>query len=411
MEKRNLVLLHLESLNNLVYRTNRHLFKNLNRIEKKSLFFEKYFSTATSTLMVLGDLFYGGMEQYEQCEALDYIPTNYMYKSSLFDDLKGEGYNVKIFVFPDGSDRESAEERHIAGFDNKMILIPDYSCLVKEIKKSMEKEPFAVNVCNYISNLALSHLRNTEVEFTGFDNWKNGYIELDKCVGTIFDILEEKGLLDNTTVVLYGDHGDDYWGHGYHKGLTHAIEPYAMLVHTPMFIYDSRITPGINSNVMSTTDMRRVIKALLQNDDVSLMGNYERKYAVARTSYAAQPIRYDSFKKAYSITDGELLLLVSPDGLELYNIEMDPACIYNFLNEFCFDGNIIWYNEEINSNVKFHYRYFASSRQISYLQQKFYFLRANLYVEVEKLYEAAGKTVTDMVQEMEFDKIYYNCKM
>ena len=39
-------------------------------------------------------------------------------------------------------------------------------------------------------------------------------------------ILGRKGLLDNTTVVMFGDHGDDFWTHGF-KGLSliHISEP------------------------------------------------------------------------------------------------------------------------------------------------------------------------------------------
>ena len=68
------------------------LFKELNKVKKEGLFFNHYFSTATSTLMVIGDIMYGGKEQYEVCSSLDFIPTEYFYKESLFDELKNNPY-------------------------------------------------------------------------------------------------------------------------------------------------------------------------------------------------------------------------------------------------------------------------------------------------------------------------------
>ena len=403
--KRNLVMIHLESLNNVIYRMNSDCFPNLTRIEKQSVSFSKYFSTATSTLMVLGDIYYGGMEQYEQCDSLDYIPKEYPYHSSMLDDLKAEGYKVGAYIYPEGSDRDSAEKRHIAGFQNEMLLKRHYEDFLDAIEIIVSEEPFAVSICNYISNMGLNIYRDLECEYTGFENWKRGYQELDKCVGHIFEILERKGVLDTTTVLLYGDHGDDYWGHGLHKGLAHAIEPYAALIHAPMFIYDNRISPGVSDNVISAIDLRdMLVKLLMSNDIVSVWQN-RREYAIARTSYAAQPIRYDSFKKAYSITDGELLLLVSPDGLELYNIEMDPMCTYNFLQQFLYDGNIIRYDTMKKEQCKFHYGIFMNDSQISYLRQKFYYLHKRLRSEVEKLYLCAGSSVEKMDEEMRFDKI------
>ena len=67
--KKNLLLLHLESLNLLNYKMNRDLFPTVSELEKKCKTFENYYSTATSTLMVVGDLLYGGMNLYEGCDS------------------------------------------------------------------------------------------------------------------------------------------------------------------------------------------------------------------------------------------------------------------------------------------------------------------------------------------------------
>lgn len=407
--KQNLVLIHLESLNNILYRMNPSFFPTIRKIEKGSVFFSYFFSTATSTLMVLADIFYGGMEQYEQCTSLDYIPKNYVYSSSLFDDLKNQGYHAGLFIYPDGGDRESAEKRHIAGFQNEMILKKEYDEYLESIKILVEKEPFAIAACNYISNLALNRyvdLSKADMA-SGTEKWRLGYERLDRCVGDIFQLLEEKNVLDNTTVIMYGDHGDDYWGHGMHSGLTHAIEPYGGLIHTPFLIYDRRLSAGERKDLISALDIRKLIEVLLQQKNEVSLKLFDRKLVMARNSYAAQPLRNDSFKKSYSVTDGRWLMLVSNDGLEMYDIEMDSACINNFLNFFFWDGETLQYDIRYHEQNRFHYRDFMNDSQKRFLRQKFYYLRAQLYSQVKVLYEAAGLTEEKMTEEMEFNKIHY----
>ena len=388
---------------------NPSFFPVIRKIEENTIFFPEYFSTATSTLMVLADIFYGGMEQYEQCSSLDHIPQNYIYSSSLFDDLKAQGYHTGLFIYPDGGDRESAEERHIAGFHNEMVLNQDYDEYLASMERLMEQEPFAIAACNYISNLALNRYTNLTRENmnSGTQKWQLGYETLDKCVGDIFHMLEQKNLLDNTTVILYGDHGDDYWGHGLHQGLAHAIEPYNALVHTPFMIFDKRLGSGERKDLVSAADIRRIVEGLLKQGEDAELQVPDRVLAIARNSYAAQSLRNDSFKKSYSITDGKWMMLVSNDGLEMYDIEMDVACMYNYLNSFLWNGAVLLYNENNKEQERFHYRGFMNDAQKRFLRQKFYYLRAQLYSRVKELYEIAGLAETRMVEEMKFNRIRY----
>ncbi len=77
---RNILIIHLESLNRNNFLLNRNLFPFLSSIESVSVSFTKYFSTATSTLMTIGDILYGGMDQYESSTTLDDVPETYLYK-------------------------------------------------------------------------------------------------------------------------------------------------------------------------------------------------------------------------------------------------------------------------------------------------------------------------------------------
>lgn len=286
-----------------------------------------------------------------------------------------------------------------------MILKPEYDDFLGAIDELVTSDPFAVMACNYISNVSINSYSDREDVLDGTDRWRQGYRFLDRCVGDIIALLKRKGQLENTCVILYGDHGDDFWAHGMHGGLTHAVEPLATLIHTPLMILDPDTNKGLDERLLCATDLKGIICAKLGIGEVAEpAGN---TYVTARSSYAAQPVRKETFNKAYAMTDGRFLMLVSANGLEMYDIEMDFQCGFNFLEVFRIDRNLICYNTEKNENLKFHYRDFMNDREITKLRQTAYYFRRKLYEETLRLYQAAGRTERDMNGEMHFDKIHY----
>ena len=402
--KKNLLLIHLESLNYLNYRMNTQLFSNLREIEKHCIVFERYYSTATSTLMVIGDLLYGGMNLYEGCESLNDIPEKYCYATSIFDDLKVQGYTTGIYIYPDGGDRESAEARHLAGFKNKMELVRNYPNYLEAFKQKMKEQPFALMACNYISNLAL----NCHVDISTYDvntnGWEAGFRCMDKHCGDLFSFLQDYKLLDNTVVVLYGDHGDDYWGHGMHKGLTHAIEPNNLLIHTPLFIWDGKSREEAETNLclIQTSDLRQLIVTLLKGDKIEKFPKHQ--YVISRNEYAAQPVRAETFNKAYSVTDGKYMLMVSGKGLEMYDCMMDPSCMNDILRFFKYEDGILKENRN-NKVYGFHFRCYLDSREQRIIRQNFYKMVHVLYQKVLELYIAGGQKEDRMRKEMCFERL------
>lgn len=405
--KKNLLLLHLESLNLLNYKMNPDLFPVVREMEKQCIVFDQYYSTATSTLMVIGDLLYGGMKLYEECASLAAIPKEYCYSSSFFDDLKEQGYHAGIYIYPEGGDRESAEARHIAGFHNRMELIREYPKYVNAFDTKMNHQPFALMACNYISNLSFGSYVDINNYGMDTDYWAAGYRCMDRCCGDLIKLLEDKKLMNDTIVVLYGDHGDDYWGHGTHNGLAHAIEPNNLLIHTPLFIWDGirREDAEHDQRLIQTSDLREIIMALLNGKSIDNLPN--RRYAISRNEYAAQPVREESFNKAYSVTEGRYLLMVSGKGLEMYDIKMDPACQNNVLRFFVYENGILKSNEQNAEIYRFHFSSFWNSREQRILRQKFYELRDILRDSALELYIAGGRSEKDMLDEMKFEKIVY----
>lgn len=405
---KNLLLIHLESLNYINYRLNRSMFPALYELENKGMFFERYYSTATSTLMVIGDLLYGGMEQYEQCKSLDYIPDEYPYAASLFDDLKTEGYYTALYVHPEGGDRISAEKRHIAGFLNEMVLKRDYQEFLQVLDAGMDRTPFALMACNYISNLTYNSYTNYAKYDRDMESWEIGYRRMDSFVHDIMEILQKRNLCESTMVVLYGDHGDDYWTHGFHQGLTHAIEPNELLIHMPLFILDSSIEEAkVSERLISTTDLRKMLYKVIVEGMALETVLPENSTLVSRNEYAAQPMRMQSFNKAYSITDGRYLLMVSGVGLEMYDVWMDCSCHNNLLRYFLLRNDLLVDNSDLAEKLSFHFIKYMNSRTKRILRQKFYMLWDELYKKVLELYEAGHLSEEQMKSEMGFSNINY----
>ena len=63
-----------------------------------------------------------------------------------------------------------------------------------------------------------------------------GVLETDSYLKELFSIFDQLGVLDDSTVIITSDHGDEFGEHG---GLSHDGKMYGELIDVPLFIYDS----------------------------------------------------------------------------------------------------------------------------------------------------------------------------
>ena len=56
----------------------------------------------------------------------------------------------------------------------------------------------------------------------------------DEEFKVFYDLLEKKGWLDNTLIVLVADHGDEHYDH---KGFGHGYTCYDETIHVPLIMY------------------------------------------------------------------------------------------------------------------------------------------------------------------------------
>ena len=110
---------------------------------------------------------------------------------------------------------------------------------------------------------------------------------LDMRLKEVFDVLERKNLLDNTIVVLAGDHGEEYFEKGY---LGHSSKFYNEQTMTPLILYYPGIKPGVYEKMSSHLDIVPMLAPLLgvKNDPADYSCGFDllaenaptRRYAI-----------------------------------------------------------------------------------------------------------------------------------
>ncbi len=110
---------------------------------------------------------------------------------------------------------------------------------------------------NY-ATLSKTALRNDIVPI------KNRYINsvhhLDMQYGRIFEYLKQHQLLDNTIVILVGDHGEEFMEHGFWGHNSTFVDEQ---VRTPLVIYKPDTTPLVSNQMTSHMDIIPTIMPLL----------------------------------------------------------------------------------------------------------------------------------------------------
>lgn len=399
--KKNYILFHVESLNSIVLQHYSELFPNIRKLINISTYYEKYYSTSTSTYMVVTDLFYGDAKQFEEAKKLEDIFCIKAGKKTLFDFLHSLGYVTKQFCY--GNDYEEVSKlKNILCKHEKTWADDSLTCdsFIEAFETSiLQLQPFAffvLDVESHISRINIyPELENQEVSSQELFLYR--YKRIDETIGLIFDCLKNKNLLGNTVIVLYGDHGDDLWGHGLHDGYMHAIEPYTDMIHCPLLVYNPDFKGGlVDRNLITTLDIYNLSLKCL-NDEIYYPNN---KVVYSRNLFAAQGICEDSFNKSYSATDGEYLLLVTKNGLKLFYNQIDIFNRRNILDFFEFYNNSLRPKEKYLGLQSGHFKAFMHSREHKRIKDSFFKLRQALEYYVKDLYKGG-------YGEMNFDQISY----
>ena len=146
-------------------------------------------------------------------------------------------------------------------------------------------------------------------------------MEFDKALGLMFEDLEKKNLLDNTTIMLFGDHNTYYQGlSNYVKDIySYEDEDYTNLYRVPMMIYDTKLVDAMESN-----------------GDSRIVDKFTTTYDIVPTLFDLMGIKYyTNFYFGHSIFEEQESVLYS----RAYNIFLrDDLYLYS-MNNILYKGN------------------------------------------------------------------------
>ncbi len=165
-------------------------------------------------------------------------------------------------------------------------------------------------------------------------------LETDKMMGVIFDDLENKGLLENTTIVVFGDH------QGYYQGLSNYVKNinspkqcleddinYMDLYRVPCMIYDQKLVSAVEDS-----GAERISNKFSSSCDIvpTLLGLLGINY-------------YSNFYYGHSVFTEETSLVYSRG----YGYFLDEYSYFYNINNFSYINPIITSLVDENNNKKY----------------------------------------------------------
>lgn len=165
---------------------------------------------------------------------------------------------------------------------------------------------------------------------------------LDGRVGGVFEALRERGLYDDSVIVVTSDHGDAFMEHGF---VSHSAAPYDELARVPLMI---RLPGGREGGRRVATQVRLIDVAptLLELSQaprpdrmsgcslVPLMEGRPEDWAAERPECAIAPIEIAEVEDGpptLGLRSGRYKYIVGPAGEELYDLAADPGERANLL--------------------------------------------------------------------------------
>ncbi len=325
--KKNIIFLHLESLNHTIF-NHRQWFPFTNKIYNQSLRFNNFISSATSSLMALSDLLHGDDNTLEHNTHLEENISIHRQCPALFDVLKQQGYTTAGMGYPKNwanVDAIWSEKDTFNWYDTSKIMLAEMQQVVSR------PEPFALYLWNLSSHLCYYD----DIKKGGassLERWQRGYQSMDLMVGQTIKMLMEAKKLDNTIIVAFGDHGDDFWGHGFNGGYAHGIEPYTALVHTPAFIFCPGMKSSDINHMVSMVDIYNTVLTLanipsMRCDNKFFALTPQRKVCFSRNLFAQQKSQHQGspLKKGYAITNEYFHLMKVDSKFKMFLWKTDPA--------------------------------------------------------------------------------------
>ncbi len=196
--------------------------------------------------------------------------------------------------------------------------------------KSMEPVMTFKPFCDYFASWMPPGITDKDYVIAQYDG---AIAYMDACIQTLFNALETRGVMDETIIVINGDHGETLYDHECwfdHHGL------YDVTLHVPLIIrYPGRVPAG--KRVSGYNQHKDLVPTLLELADIETDIEFDGQSLTALIS--GEVTSYDSEfyitectwmrKHGWRTPEWKLIVALEPDfhfkpPVELYNLIQDP---------------------------------------------------------------------------------------
>jgi hypothetical protein len=411
---KNLVVIHLESISQSILWHYRVEMPALMALCVKSASFRRFYASGTSTVLSMSGFLYGNSSEMDHLPSFGVNAIPLKRGAHLYAVLARHGYEIMgslYFPYDPGHCATSLLSRWEAPSVPPFSAHNDFNAMGEAVAAFIDKSarrdrPFALYFWNMAPHGLIESPHNPKsASFT--ERMASAYMQLDSTIQALWNILESRGLLADTTIAAYGDHGDDLYGHGFSQGYLHGNGPYATVSWTPLFLYNAGFPAGETDQIASIVDVKPTLLEALGVPDAATerppfsgmrLGSQIRTLAFTQNRFALQRETNapDWPAKAYAVTDGQLRLVVAAcdaeggyGGLELFHDQMDPGNQCNLLDFFELDaeGNIASCLRR--DKIGMYFFHLFNPRAVQELRERHAFLRKELLTHVREKERAA----------------------
>jgi len=252
--------------------------------------------------------------------------------------LKNRGYD-EILQFKDLKKEKKFNKQVGWGIDERAMLAPTIRFIKKHKDKPYFISMFPVNphhpyaIPNNKFRITGKIPKNISKKKKNWLNYLNSLYFADYAMGYIIKGLEKRGLLKNTIVFMFADHGEAFYQH--RRNYNHPFYIYEENVHVPLLIYNKDlIKKEIKLNAVTRhIDFLPTILDLIglkktpEEEGISMLSARKEQLVLLHTFWR------DDFM---GIRDGKWKYIrkMKSGHEELYNLDRDPLEKKNIADKF-----------------------------------------------------------------------------